>query len=366
MNLTRRKFIKLLGVSSLASLTGKIAFPQTSQPNLTEVKIAYPPTMAALPLVKGSEDNFYLEGNGESSFTKQNIDIKLIPSKGSSDAARLVGGSRADCCITDLSSALYAIQGTGNLKISSTIFDPNEAERYYGLLRSQIYEIQSLQDLFENWLDKSEKKSIVLSLRGDDHYSTDMLLQVEGFQTEDSLHYLDQEDLILRMTGLLNGNYVSAVIPEPLLTLALDNPEFRGYQASLITDYREVTLPPFVLAFGRKNIAKNPELIQRFYAGWIDAISKTNESNNYQLLGLATKIISETLPSLKRAIDQTEFTEDFADLFDVPTFSNPEKLNEEIYSSVLDWTISKGYLENKPSFDDIFDGSSAILADETK
>ncbi|MFB6214331.1 MAG: ABC transporter substrate-binding protein, partial [Candidatus Bipolaricaulia bacterium] len=341
--------------------------PKSRNSNLTEVKVAYPPTMAALPLAKGVQQKFFLEEDSVNPFLDQGIKLTLIPSKGSSGAARLVSGGRADCSITGLSSSLYAIQGTGNLKISSTAFDPNESERHLGLVYSNLYHnVSSLTDLVENWLGSSPKNSIVLSTRRDDHYATDQLLKSEGYQANDNIYYLDQEDLISRLTGLLYEGFVSTVLSEPLLTLALKNPKFDSYQVKLLSNYGEVTLPPSVFVFNRKFLDKDPELVSRFYKGWEASLKETNSSSNLQLLDLTIQIINETLPSLRNALQNTELTEEFASLFDIPSFSSPKPLNEEIFDSVIDWTVSKGYLKEKIPFKKAYDGSSAILADESK
>lgn len=366
MKLTRRKFIKFLGSASLSTLSSLPAFSQTSSREMDEIRIAYPPTMAALPLAKGSQGSFFLGEKETRPFEKHNLRLKLTPTKGSSDAARLVSGGRVDCSITGLASSLYAIHGTGNLIITSTAFDPNESERHFGLVTSSLYDIPSVTDLIENWLDNSPRKSIVLSLRRDDHYSTDQLLQSRGFQSNDSLYYIDQEDLISRMTGLLNGNFISAVLPEPLLTLALKNPKFEGYQAGLIANYKDVAIPPFVFVFRKNIIRDNPGLIRRFYRGWSSSLKETNNSNNFQLLGLTTKIIQQTLPGLKNAIENTEFTEDFANLFEIPVFTQPESLDREVYNSTLDWAISKSYLSNRIPYEKVFDGSPADLAEKDR
>lgn len=364
MKLTRKEFIKYLGTTTLAAITGNIAFSQSKNSTLTEMKVAYPPTMAALPLAKGVQQKFFLEDEGVTPFLDQDIELSLIPTKGPSDAARLVSGDRADCAITGLSSALYAIQGAGNLKVTSTAFDPNGSGRHFGLVTGNMYNISSMTDLVEEWLDSSARKSIVLSLRRDDHYATDQLLKKSGFQGDDEIHYVDQEDLISRLYGLLNGNFISTVLPEPLLTLALENPEFRGYQAELLSDYRDLTLPPFVFVFNQKVLESKPELVNKFYKGWNAALQETNSSSNLQLLDLTTQIISETLPSLRNAIENTELTEEFASLFEIPSFSNPKNLNEGIVDSVQDWAISKGYLTEKVPFEKAYDGTSALLADE--
>ena len=367
MKLTRRKFIKILGATSISAITGNLTFANTDSSNLTKLKVAYPPTMAALPLAKGAQKRFFLENESASPFEKQGIELILIPSKGSSDAARLVSGGRADCSITGLSSSIYGIKGTGNLKISSTAFDPNEFGRHLGLVNNNLYfNISSVADLVENWLDSSARKSIILGLRRDDHYATDQMLKKEGYQGKDNVYYADQEDLIQRLYGLLNGNFISTVLPEPLLTLALKNPEFQDYQANLLSNFEDVTLPPFVFVFNRKVLENDPELVNRFYKGWESAVKETNDSSNLELLGLTTKIISETLPSLRNAIENTQFTEEFANLFDIPNFSRPKPLDEDIFSSVLEWTISKGYLKGKIPFKEAYDGSSAVLADESR
>lgn len=362
MKLTRRSFLELTGAAALASISRSLGFPQSSQETKARIRVAYPPTMAALPLVKGTQESFFLSESKKSAFSKNGLGISLIPSKSPSDAARLVSGGKADCSITDLASAIYGVKGTGNLKVLSTAFDPNEMVRYNGLLTSNLYNISSIGDLIENWLDKSGKKSIVLSKRRDEHYSTDKLIESSGLEVKDSTYYLDGEDLISRMTGLLHGNYVSAVLPEPLLTLALENPQFEDYQANLLETYENVVKPPFVFVFNQKFLNRSPDLVEKFYKSWNKALKETNNSNNMQLLGLTTDIITGTFPSLKNAIESTELTEEFANLFEVPDFSAPSPLSESIYDSVLDWAITKGYLTSRVDFDRVIGEHSSVLS----
>lgn len=364
MKLTRRKFIKLAGSAALATVPGKFAFSQSQDGELDELRIAYPPTMAALPLVKGTQETFFLEDDGKSAFAENGLEISLLTSKSPSDAARLVSGGKADCSITDLASAIYGVHGTGNLKVVSTAFNPNQMKRYSGLLTSNLYEINSIEDLTQEWLDKSGQKSIALSKRRDEHYSTDELIESKGIKVNDSSYYIDGEDLISRMSGLLNGNYISAVLPEPLLTLALDNPEFEGYQANLLQTYTGVEIPPFVLVFNQKFLERSPDKVERFYKSWSRAIEETNKSNNLQLLGLTTEIITGTFPSLENAVEETEFTEEFANLFEVPEFSRPERLDRKIYNSVMGWAIEKGFLPQEVSYDRVFDSSLPVLSGE--
>lgn len=367
MNLTRRKFIKLLSTTSLAAIAGNTVFAKSNNSNLAKIRVAYPPTMAALPLAKGAQEEFFLEEDTVKPFLDQNIELTLIPAKSSSEAARLVSGGRADCSITGLSSSLYSIQGAGNLKITSTAFDPNEFGRHLGIVNNGLYnKITSIDDLVENWLDGSARKSISLSLRLDDHYATDQLLKQKGYQEKDDIYYINQEDLISRLKGLLNGIFISTVMPEPLLTLALENPAFRRYGVSLISDYSDVILPPFVFVFNQKVLDKDPGLVEQFYGGWDTALDQTNASSNLQLINLATAIISETLPSLRNAIENTKIDEDFANLFEIPNFTGPKPLNKELFNCVLDWTISKGYLKEKIPFNQVFEKPPAALGDESK
>ncbi len=356
MKLTRRSFISLLGTASLATLSNKYKLFGNEKSKVEEMSIAYPPTMAALPLVKGTQESNFIRSDG-SHFTDNGVELSLRATKGSSEAVRLVSGGLADCCITDLSSSIYGITGTGNISVTSTIFDPNKTDQYYGLLSSKYYEIASLEDLVTNWLDGTERKSIVLATRRDVQYATDMLLTEKGFEVDEKSFYLDREDLISRMTGLLNGNYISAVLPEPLLTLSTDNPKFAGYQANLIDNYEGVPLPPFVMVFRNELLEEKPELVGNFYRGWEEAVVATNESNNLQLLGLSLQIISKTLPQVGKIIEQMDLGESFAELFDVPKFDPPEELKEDIYDSVVDWAVSHMFLTERVAYGDVVSSS---------
>jgi len=356
MKLTRRKFISLLGAVSVRALAGRCKIFAKSNLKVNKLTITYPPTIAALPLAKGVQKSDFLSDHG-GHFREYGIDAHLRAAQSSSEAVRLVSGGIADCCITDLSSAIYGITGTGNALITSTIFNPNEALQYYGLLTSKYSHIATLDDLITNRLDKSEPNSIVLATRRDVQYATDKLLAAKGYSIDTESFYLDREELISRMTGLLQGNYISAVLPEPLVTLATKNPLFSDYQANLLDNYNDVTLPPFVLVFRQNILDESPSVAKSFHKGWMDSVRATNESNKLQLLGLSLKIISRTNPQIGKVIENMEFTEDFANLFDVPTFNNPETLDNEIYQSVIDWALSHKFLQRGTDYKSVIDSS---------
>ncbi|MFW6013053.1 MAG: ABC transporter substrate-binding protein, partial [Candidatus Bipolaricaulota bacterium] len=258
--LTRREFLSRTGVS-LAFLAGTFWRKHNvlaAQSETIKLKLAYPPSMCSLPVVLGQERNLF-ENHG--------LDLKLTATEGNSDGAMLVaqgGSGGANCCITDLTSSILAYtRGGQQLSVAYQIFLPSREERYLGLISSSQSEITTMKQLLRT-LDEAPKNSIVLEMDSDVHYVTDRLLESQDVQVQQNKYYLPGSNLVRVMMNLLMGEFMAAVLPEPLLTLALKNPLFGEGRGNLLSSYPETDLLPNVVVFNNQFLNRHPDAVNRF------------------------------------------------------------------------------------------------------
>jgi|GEM_PF-1954609 len=375
MKYTRRELLKSLGAgllsSALAPFLGKEIWAAAEEDKEEDKKegtgaqslsITYPPMMASLPLVEGVRTSTFLESKKKNFFMENGIRLKLIPAQGVREAAMMTIHGGADCCITDLSSALLAVaRGKGNSSILATAFSPEEGKRHLGLAASGRYGISSLEELVDKWLDPSPKKSIALEMGSDIQYETEKLFRGRNITPDEDSFFLNTDDLVYTLRGLLFGSFVAAVLPEPLLTLAVNNPLLEGNEADLLADFQSVKLLPAVIVFRRELLQEREEIVSSFLSGWREAIGSVNSRNKSQIMGLAMQVITETMPGMSSVIEDAVLPEGFEERFPLPTFTPPTSLVEEDYLDLADWLKSRKVMETIPTFQELTEGCETYL-----
>lgn len=338
---TRREFLKLVGSGLATAALGSIPDLNATGKQGTKMRIAYPPTVEALPLTIGKEGNI---------FRDKNIQMKFVTANSYSDAARLTAQGNVHGCITDLTGVILAYTNSGqNLAITSAGITQQDKGQYTGLVRSSYWNISSVSELVNNWLNKGPKHSIALNLGSDLHYCTDQLLRSSGFTPKPQKYYILAERLVQTMLSLLNGTFIAAVLPEPLLTLATSNPYFEGSQARLITDYSSISMPPAVLAFRRPYLRDyfNVEsgLMDRFYTSWKESIKAANQASKQELLQSALQVLSSTMPGFGGILSRYNPSKEFETIFSLPSFIPPHELNSKPYRAVGEWINQNQWIQ---------------------
>ena len=326
---------------------------------LDTIRLAYPPSLPSLPAYVGTKYGIFEDAG---------FSVKLRQAGGASDAAFLahVGGQGgADCAITDLTSAALSFANAdGGAVITSGLFRPRDAERYLGLVHGSAYDIESLDDLVNNWIDEKKKNSIVLDTNSDVHYAMDFLLQQSGFDIDEEGLYLSQNDLMVATKDLIFGSFISAVLPEPLLTIATSEDLMGSSKAKVLSDFSTVSLLPSVLLFSERRLKKDSEIPRRFNEAWAAAAEATNQTSKSDLLDLSIEIITETEPEMRSIVKSTTIPKGLEEQFILPTFPEPFAVSQEDYNPLLEWLERKGLLKTAPSYEEvILEGASFLRND---
>lgn len=338
--ISRRKFLGWLGGGALGLIAATGYGAKSSSPNLS---VAYPPILASIPLKLGDREGV---------FGARGVGVETVAATGTRDAARLFFQGAVDCCITDVASSVLGFSRVSNeVAITSTAFSPDQNSRYLGLVRNGYREISTVEDLVQNWLDSTTEGSIAIDRGSDYHYMTDRMFHNRGITPKDELFYTPETDMVRAMTNLWNGSIVATVLPEPLLTLSTNNPlVHKKRRAQLLADYEGVEILPSVFTFGTKFLADRPSVVKEFYDGWNEAVEKANSKTKSQMLELAIDVAMSVSPAIRSLLQRVELPQGFAEIFSLPHYSPPGKLDEEMFKGLTAWAKKSGLIEDSPSY----------------
>ena len=335
---SRREFLKYLGIGTLSTfIPSHIASGKTE--NLTKMSITYPPVISSLPLKHGVDNGI---------FEKFGLDLRIQNVPGKKEALEpLIKGSN-HCCITDISRSLMFFDRIGkNISITSTVYRPPRGLRHLGLLQSGLQEKTDSLSSFAEKLKNSDKNSIQLMIGSDVHYLTDTLFSKFDIITDENSFYSNRSSLPQTIQYLWSGKIFSAVLAEPLLTLVLEIPYFT--KPLVISDYSDVRSLPSIFVFRKGVLNSNKEMVAKFYRGWMESVNETNKLSKERLFSLALTV-AENIPGFKGKLENISIPPEFEQSFNKPKFENPEALENEDYSRVADWALTKGYIGKIPEY----------------
>lgn len=212
------------------------------------LRLAILPDADSLPFMIACDEGF---------FTAEGIDVELIMfyNPQERDAAILAG--RVDGAVSDLLAAALFSAGGFDMKITSL------SDGRYGIAAAPSFKGTSLEDL--------RGKKIGLSLHTIIQYSADTLLKTSGIGFTE-YEAVSIPRMPVRMEMLLAGQIDAAVLPEPLLTAAIQ----RG--AILLASTDTVGIDAGVLIFSKRFLDNRLEDMKKFYRAYTKAAEKINSN----------------------------------------------------------------------------------------
>lgn len=300
---------------------------------LPSLRLSLAPQIDSLPLAFGNAKNIFKD-NGLT------LDLQGIGKRNDRNSAFFTG--QLDGVLNDISSTLLTLSAGAQIRITSTAYESIDGSPAVEMLTSQFSNVPNLAELLKR-TDGSQPRTIGLIPRSDLELVTDALLQSNGFTVDKARYYSEFEDPTLLATLLAAGSILGAVLPEPMGTYLqkLSN-------AVLISDYRDQKVLPSVIVFQSAILEKRTSDVEKFYAGYRQAIAGVNASPKEALVDIGVQAaLSLFLPGF----NQKDVPANVIDLVTVPQFPDPRALQAAELQRVSDWAMQKGYLTAPIAFD---------------
>jgi NitT/TauT family transport system substrate-binding protein len=291
----------------------------TSEQEPATLRIAVLPILDALPMYVAEEQGYFAE---------ENLTVEFVPVFSAAERDQIIQAKQADGMINEILSTLFYNKDAPEITIVryARVAYPDYPQFF--ILAAGDSGIETLEDLKGRDIGISEGTII--------EYSVDRLLEAEGFQPDD-ISTIAVPRIPDRMALLTSGELPAANLPDPLASLAVQS----GAKV-LVDDSSHPEFGHSVISFRNEVVDNNPEAIERFLAALEKAVIDIN-ADKEQFSGLLS--------------ERSLVPEPLLGSYTVPDFPEASVPPVSQWDDVLDWALTKGYIESELQYDDSIDDS---------
>jgi NitT/TauT family transport system substrate-binding protein len=261
-------------------------------------------------------------------FAEENLTVEFVPVFSAAERDQIIQAKQADGMINEILSTLFYNKDAPEITIVryARVAYPDYPQFF--ILAAGDSGIETLEDLKGRDIGISEGTII--------EYSVDRLLEAEGFQPDD-ISTIAVPRIPDRMALLTSGELPAANLPDPLASLAVQS----GAKV-LVDDSSHPEFGHSVISFRNEVVDNNPEAIERFLAALEKAVIDIN-ADKEQFSGLLS--------------ERSLVPEPLLGSYTVPDFPEASVPPVSQWDDVLDWALTKGYIESELQYDDSIDDS---------
>lgn len=268
------------------------------------------PAESAIPIIIAKEQDFYED---------EGLKVEIVPFNSPNDRNVAVQAGKIDAIIGDVMTSLTFHKSGLDMKITSDI---NEDFKLLTSPNSGITTVEAL-----NNKDVSLVPNFVLE------YIMDKIAE------ENNINYnlVSIPSFTARFEALLADEIDGVIFTEPQATL-LDS---KG--ANIITSSKEYGIKAGTLLFNGKTLDEHPGEVKAFYRAYNKAVDYINDTDPTEYSGV---------------LNDYGFPPAIQDyLKGDPTYTKAQKISNETFKDVLNWTKSKGLIDEEYGLEDISDFS---------
>ncbi len=283
------------------------------------IRMAVLPILDALPMYVADENGY---------FEEQNLIVEFIPVPSASQRDQVIQAGQADGMINEVLSTLFYNKDSQEIIVvrNARIATPEYPQ--FRILASAESGITNLDALKGQEIGISEATII--------EYSTDRLLEAEGF-TDDDINTIAVPGIPDRMALLNSGELSAANLPDPLSSLAM--------QSGAVVIVDDSAHPEFghsTISFRKEFVDEQPEAIRKFLIALERAVDDINgDKDQFSDLLSERQLVPE--PLLGSYI--------------IPDFPQGSVPPLSQWRDILEWAQSKGYIDDDLDYDDSVDDS---------
>jgi len=284
-----------------------------SDPETTQLSIAFLPIIDALPVYVAQSQGYFLE---------ENLDVKALSVANPIERDRLMQSGEIDGMLNELSTLALFNRDEVQLKAVITVRKPMAGSPYFRILASPVSEISSPTDLAG--VPVAVSKNTVIE------YLTERILQAEGIPA-DSIKTKNVPVIPERFQLLMSGALPAATLPDPLAEAAI------AAGAVLVID--DLSHPEFsvsVLSFTSALTDNNSRAVEGFVRAWNRAVADLNSN-------------PEAFREL--FLEKVRVPEIIEETFRIPEFPYGEIPDQDQWNDVISWLQEKEVLETSPLYE---------------
>lgn len=305
-----KKIISLLSAFILIISLSSCSFGKKT---IKELSIGVLPDVDSIPLIIAQQQGY---------FEKEGIKVNIVQFKSAKDRDSAFQAGKIDGAVSDVLAAAFAKEGGFDVKITSM------TNGSYKLLVNKNSKISKIEDL--------KGKSIAISKNTIIEYACDMMLKEANVSFDDVKKSVIPQ-IPVRLEMLQNGKVDSAVLPDPLATVAVKN------GASVLNSTDKLNINPGVLIFSSSSINSKKMEIKSFYSAYNKAVEF-----------LQNKPVESYIDVLT---EKAGFPDDVKDSIILPKYTKASLPSNKDVEDVIRWLYDKQLIKNEYKFNELVDES---------
>jgi NitT/TauT family transport system substrate-binding protein len=273
------------------------------------------PVLQALPVYVAKEKGLF----------GPELDAEAIEFAGAAEKDIALSSGALDGCFADLITPIV-MRGNGrDIMIAAVNYDTRQDRRMFGLLAKPGSARKSPADLSE--------VPVGISSNSVAHLVTERLAVAAGVPVE-KLQYVETKNIGLRMQMLLSGQLEAALLPEPLVTVAM------AKGAVLLGDDAGFDTSQTVFAFNGKFLG-NPDGARAAEA-FLAAMNRT-----------AQYIAEHPAEARAVAAQRIRLPEDLRDTYPLPKFTSLKAPDRSAVETVIKWLYTRKVIPTELQYDQV-------------
>lgn len=309
----------LLAIGLLAGCTTKPA-PQAGDTKLKRapvtLNIGQIPTIDGLPFWVAEQKGYY-EAEG--------LDVKLVTFKSANERDAAIMSGAIDGMLADLISSSTLVGSGTKVNVTSLALGATKEEGPIAIVAAPNAGITDLSGL--------KGKSLGISTNSMMHYTADMLLKEAGVNPAE-VTYANTPNIPVRFEALMSGQLEAAVLPDPLLSLAIA----KGAKLLASDVNAKVNLTQSVITFRTQAIQEKADSLTGFFRAYNKAVADIKADPNS---------FKEVL------VKQANLPQEIVQAYQVVPFSPAQPPKQEDVERVVEWLMEKQILKSQLTYQQI-------------
>jgi NitT/TauT family transport system substrate-binding protein len=261
-------------------------------------------------------------------FEEENLTVIFLPVPSASQRDQVIQAGQADGMVNELLSTLFYNRDGQEIVVVRNARVATPEYPQFRILASADSGISTAEGLKGQEIGISEATII--------EYSTDRLLEAEGFSSED-INTIAVPGIPDRMALLNSGELTAANLPDPLSSLAI-----QGGAVVIVDDSKHTEYGHSAISFDKDFVDEHPEAVEGFLRALERAVEEIN-NDKAQFSDLLSERQLVPVPLLGS--------------YTIPDFPPASVPPESQWLDILEWAQSKGYIDEDLQYSDSVDDS---------
>jgi len=308
---------------------------------LPVLRFSLPPVLEALPIA-------FADAWGL--FDAHGVDVELIGITDNQQRSIAFSVNQLDGLFADITRSIYdATTGSDVLITSAAALRPQTDSFSLALLSPAVFRYET----FDALIDSGEAISTIY--RSDYEYVLDQYLEETLGADAQSVRTTYWNDTLMMAVWFGAQSIPSAMLPEPYISYisTYHPPEGDPIALNVLADLSYLGPLPTLVVFRSSYVEQNPVAVEAFYAAYTEAIERINDTPKDILIDEGIDI---ALSLFFEGADRTTINQEVLDVLSIPYYELPSTLSEELYDSVGQWILEKGYVYTLlPVYEDLID-----------